>query len=242
MAQVARSEKLLNYSRGPVGAYDGVAQQRSWDCGPASVQIILQANGINVDEQTLIDKIGTTVNGTNHAGLACPVLNEYLPGSGYVPVWLPREPVPGDQVEALWSHITKSVDAGRGVLLNFEAPPNNFPKGSNGSSSPEYRGFNTIFHYVAGMGYATDDFGNRHVWIADPGFRPFGYYITLQQCATLIVPHAYAWASTAPALPGTPSSSPSTPPAPPVPPTPTTPSKRYSWSDLIKQIWKQFRG
>lgn len=207
-------EKVLNYSRTAVGAYDGVAQQRSWDCGPASAQIILQSAGVLRDEQWLIDRIGTTVNGTNHAGLITPVLNELLPGSGYTSVWLPKEPVTKNQVEALWKNVVRSIDANRGVILNFEAPPNNFPRGSNGSSSPEYRGSNTIYHYVAGMGYAVDGNGGRHIWIADPGFRPFGYWCSLEQVATLIVPHAYAFAATAPAVAAPPPPAPAPTPDP----------------------------
>lgn len=203
-----RVEKVLNYSRSAVGEYDGVAQQRSWDCGPASAQIILQSAGVLRDEQYLIDRIGTTVNGTNHAGLITPILNELLPGSGYTSVWLPKEPVSKNQVETLWKNVVRSIDAGRGVILNFEAPPSNFPRGSNGSTSPTYSGWNTIYHYVAGMGYAVDDKGGRHIWIADPGFRPYGYFCSLEQVATLIVPHAYAFAADAPILAAPP------PPAP----------------------------
>lgn len=185
------AEKVLDYSRSIV------AQEKSWDCGPATAQIILNSAGVNQSEDWLIAKIGTTVNGTNHAGLIAPVLNSLLPGSGYEAVWIPKEPVPKTQVEKLWRDVVKSIDANRGVVLNFEAPPNNFPRGTRGSVSPEYRGWNTIYHYTAGMGYAQDDDGSRHIWVADPGFRPFGYWCSLEQVATLIVPHAYAWAATA---------------------------------------------
>lgn len=205
-------EKVLNYSRSAVGAYDGVAQQRSWDCGPASAQIILHAAGVNKDEQYLIDRIGTTVNGTNHAGLITPILNELLPGSGYKPVWLSKEPVSKAQVEALWSNVKQSIDGNRGVILNFEAPPSNFPKGTRGSISPSYGGWNTIYHYVACMGYADDGPGGRHFWIADPGFRPFGYWCSLEQAATLIVPHAYAYAADAKAVSAPPPPAPTPPP------------------------------
>lgn len=242
MAAVKAVEKILSYSRSAVGAYDGVPQQRSWDCCPAAVQVIMQACGVNVDEQYLIDKIGTTVNGTNHAGLACPILNEKLTGSGYVAVWLPTDPPSDQEKETFWANLTRSIDAGRGVLINFEAPPTNFPKGANGSTSPQYRGLSTIFHYVAGMGYAVDKFGNRYVWIADPGFPPFGYFVTLEQCVILIAPHAYAYSSTAPVL-----SSPATVPTPtPTPvPTPTpapSPVVPNRWAKLLQQIWNQFRG
>lgn len=116
-------ERVLSYPRQAVSEYDGVSQQRSWDCGPASAQIILAGAGIHKSEQYLIDEIGTTVNGTNHAGLITPILNELLPGSGYESVWLPKEPVSKAQVEALWKSTVKSIDGNRGVILNFEAPP-----------------------------------------------------------------------------------------------------------------------
>ena len=198
-------EKILKYPR------NIVPQERSWDCGPASAQIILASQGIHKDEQWLIDQIGTTINGTNHSGLITPVLNNLLPGSGYTVVWIHKEPVPQTQVETLWKNIVKSIDGNRGAILNFVAPPNNFPRGSNGSTSPSYRGSNTIYHYVAAMGYAVDRSGGRHIWVADPGFKPFGYFCSLEQVATLIVPHSYAFAATAPKVV-------SPPPAPPVSP------------------------
>ena len=193
-------EKVLKYDRGAVGAYDGVAQQRPWDCGPASAQIILQACGINVDEQTLIDKIGTNINGTNHAGLITPVLNDYLPGSGFQVVWLSKEPVSQNQIETLWKNIKRSIDSGRGVVLNFEAPPGAGPKGSRGSVAPPYPRWSTTYHYTAGMGYAVDSDGSRHVWVADPAcFGGIsGFWCPMEDIARLIVPHAYGFAADAP--------------------------------------------
>lgn len=205
-------EKVLKYPRQAVeGGYDGVAQQFSWDCGPASAQVILAAAGIHKTEQYLIKRIGTTTAGTNHSGLITPILNEYLPGSGYKVRWLPKEPVPKSEVEILWKSVVRSIDANRGCIFNFVAPPSNFPRGTRGSVSPQYRGWNTIYHYVAGMGYAIDDNNSRHFWIADPGFRPFGYWISLEQTATLIVPHSYATATTAKIITSTPAPTPALP-------------------------------
>lgn len=206
--EVKKMEKVLAYSRASVGAYDGVPQQHPWDCGAATVQIIAQAAGVNISENDIINRVNAYVaagdridtDGTNHAGLLTPLLDQLLPGSGYKTVWLPKDPPTKAQVEQLWKDIVKSIDAGRGVILNFEAPPWNFPRATRGDTSPEYRGSNTIYHYTAGMGYAVDADGSRHIWVADPGFRPFGYWISLEQVASLIVPHAYAFASTAPAV------------------------------------------
>lgn len=206
-------EKKLDYPR------NIVPQERSWDCGPASAQIILASAGVQRDEQWLIDRIGTNENGTNHAGLIAPVLEGLLPGSGYKVTWLPKDPPTKVQVEQLWKDVVRSIDSGRGVILNFEAPPSNFPRATRGDTSPEYRGANTIFHYVAGMGYADDGAGGRHIWIADPGFRPFGYWCALEQVASLIVPHAYAFATKAPVKPTAPDPIPAPAPAPVKPPT-----------------------
>lgn len=219
-------EKTLKYSRAAVGAYDGVAQQKPWDCGPASVQVILHAAGVERSEDWLIGQINAGLKpsewvdtaGTDHAGLLCPILNALLPGSGYKAVWLPSQPVSKAQVEQLWTDVTRSIDAGRGVVLNFEAPPSNLPRASYTSTvSPSYPQRSTTYHYVAGMGYATDSQGGRHIWIADPGFSPFGYWCSLEQVAKLIVPHAYAFAATAPIPTPPPAPAPAPAPEPPAP-------------------------
>lgn len=226
-------EKVLNYPRQSVNEYDGVPQQHSWDCGPASAQVILAGAGVHKTENYLIKRIGTTTAGTNHSGLITPILNEYLPGSGYKVVWISKEPVPKTQVEALWNAVVKSIDSNRGCIFNFVAPPSNFPRGTRGSSSPEYRGWNTIYHYVAGMGYAKDDNGSRHFWIADPGFRPFGYWCSLEQVASLIVPHSYATATTAKpvAIP---------PPVVPIPVKPEPPE--IVAPDRLELLWQEWNA
>lgn len=226
-------EKVIQYPRQAVSEYDGVPQQRSWDCGPASAQVILAAAGVHKTEDYLIKRIGTTTAGTNHSGLITPILNEFLPGSGYQVTWISKEPVPKAQIDALWKAAVKSIDGNRGCIFNFVAPPSNFPRGTRGSSSPEYRGWNTIYHYVAGMGYAIDDNGSRHFWIADPGFRPFGYWCSLEQTASLIVPHSYAVATTAkPAV--TPPVSPQPKPEPPI----VAPDRL----ELLWQEWNAFNA
>ena len=62
-----------------------------------------------------------------------------------------------------------------------------------GSETPHYAG-GTIFHYRAIMGYDTD-FPGGAVWVADSGFRPFGYWEAFDQTVTLIPPKGYAWAN-----------------------------------------------
>jgi hypothetical protein len=210
------TEKVLKYSRSAVGAYDGVAQTKYWDCGIATLQIIAQAAGINISEDDLLAKVNASItnpgdkvgiNGTNHAGLLCPTANDLMPGAGYTSVWLSREPVSQAQIDALFKNVKRSIDAGRGVIVNFEAPPGRGPQGSRGSVSPPYPRWITTYHYTAAMGYAIDDDGSRHVWIADPAaFGGItGYWCRVEEIARLIVPHAYAFAADANiAIPPTP--------------------------------------
>ena len=183
------SEKVLHYDH----SQQVVAQEKFWDCGPASTQIVLNGVGVTMSEDQLIRELGTTTDGTNTVEQALPVLNRETKGR-YAAVWMPNDPPSAEQVDMLWSNIRNSIDAGFGCVLNFEVPSSNFPKGTRGSTSPSYRG-SKIWHYVACMGYADDGPGGKHVWIADPGFQPFGYWMSLHQCATAIPPHAYAYAT-----------------------------------------------
>ena len=185
-------EKILPYDRAIV------AQEHYWDCGPASAQIILNGRSIIESEDALIRQIGTTTNGTDYVGLIERVLARRMPQAQYKSVYLERDPATPAQKEQLWRDVVRSIDAGFGVVMNFVAPPRNYPRGVKGSESPAYRG-GTVYHYVACMGYSDD--GERAFWIADPGFRPFGYWCSWDQVATLIPPKGYAVA-TAGAAPG----------------------------------------
>lgn len=183
------TEIVLNYERAVA------PQERYYWCGPASTQMILNARGIIRSEQDLANEIGTTVNGTDYVGLIERVLDRYLPDAHYTSVYLERDPATEAQREGLWRHIIRSITAGYGVSCNIVAPPSNYPRGVKGSPNPAYAG-GTIFHYVAAMGFS--DEGGRFVWIADSGFRPFGYWMTFDQLATLIPPKGYAYADADP--------------------------------------------
>ena len=189
---VSPAEKVLQYNH----AQQNVAQEKFFDCCPASTQIVLDGLGVHLSEDELIRAIGTTTDGTNTVEQALPVLNEKTAGK-YVAQWMPHDPPRPDEVEALWHNVKGSIDAGFGCVLNFEVPSSNFPRGTRGSASPQYRGAK-VWHYVACMGWADDGPGGRHLWIADPGFPPFdkgGYWMSLEQTATAIPPHAYAYAT-----------------------------------------------
>ncbi|NQE88567.1 C39 family peptidase [Nocardia terpenica] len=174
-------EHVLPYDR------NIVPQETSYWCGPASTQIVLNSRGIDLPESELADQIGTTVNGTDYVGLITPILNRYT-GGGYIERYMPNDPPTVQEKEQLWRDIVASIDGGFGVVANIVAPPTNYPRGVKGSVSPAYAG-GTVYHYVAVMGY--DDSPDRAVWVADSGFRPFGYWCSFDQLASLIPPKGY---------------------------------------------------
>ena len=186
-------EKRLDYPR------TNVHQDTYYWCGPASAQtVILSATGKLIPESDLARELGTTINGTNGIQNILPSLNRHIPGKGYVEVHMPNDPPLAEQTERLWEHLTRSVDAGLGIVANIWAPPSNYPRPSYTSTSRLQYSGGFVKHYVAFMGYAVDSAGGRHVWWADSGFAPYGCWVSLDQTATLVPPRSYAWPSAAP--------------------------------------------
>ena len=186
------SEKVLPYDRAIVG------QETGWWCGPASTQVVLNSRGIVVAEADLAREIGTTTGGTDYVGLIERVLDRVTPDAHYTSVYIEQDPPSRAQRDRLWRDILTSIDAGYGVVVNWVAPPGNYPRGVKGSVSPRYGG-GVVFHYVALMGY--DDAAAAAVWIADPGFWPGGYWISFDQLCSLIPPKGYCYADTTVAEP-----------------------------------------
>lgn len=177
------TERVLPYNR------DLVPQETGYWCGPASTQTVLQSRGIVVAERDLAREIGTTVNGTDFVGLIERVLDQRVPEARYTVVDVPDYLDEAGKAR-VWDTFLRSLNAGWGVVVNIVAPPNNYPRGVKGSPNPSYGG-GTVYHYVPVMGY---DDRERAVWIADSGFRPFGYWCSFDQLCTLMVPKGYAYA------------------------------------------------
>lgn len=170
----------------------------SW-CGPATARIILASRGINVPEAELAREIGTHQGGTDHIGwIVDRSFRHRAPQAGYEGVPMHQDPPSQAQRDTFWQHLRRSIDAGWGLAMNWVAPIGNYPIGIKGTTSPSY-GPSTVYHYVAAVGYDTNP---EAVWIADPGFRPFSFWVSRRQCESLIPPKAYAWASASgPAVP-----------------------------------------
>lgn len=208
------TEKVLPYDRAIV------PQETGYWCGPAATQVVLNTRGIIVAESDLARQIGTTTRGTDYVGLIERVLDNIVPDARYTSVYIENDPATAVQKEALWANLKRSIDGGFGVVMNWVAPPSNKPRGVKGSVSPRYSG-GTTYHYVAAMGY-DDNPAARAVWIADSGFQPQGYWISFDQCATLIPPKGYAFADVAPATGG--------------PSTPTNPTPSADQVSVLAQV------
>lgn len=180
-------EKVLPYD------HSITPQETGFWCGPAATQVVLNSRGIFVQERDLALSIGTHTGGTDYVGLIERDLDRRVPEAGYLSIYMPNDPPTQAQRDKLWADLVRTIDAGWGMIMNWVAPPSNYPRGVKGSRSPEYRG-GTVYHYVAAMGY-DDTPGARAVWIADSGFRPFGYWCGFGQVATLIPPKGYTYAA-----------------------------------------------
>lgn len=192
MATVAPrpNEVVLDYNRAIV------PQETGYWCGPAATQIVLSAKGINVPEAELARFIGTHVGGTDHVQMIEQrALDKYLPQADYRTEWLPIDPPTPAQRETFWNRLRASIDAGYGLVMNWVSPASNPPIGIKGSKSPVGYGRYTIYHYVAAMGYDAYD---RAVWVADSGFSPGGYWVSLDQCVVLMAPKGYTYAAAVP--------------------------------------------
>lgn len=186
-------EKVLEYSR------DQIRQDTFYNCGPASVQtVVWAATGSLRGEDLYGRELKTHTGGTDWVGQFPAVLNRYIPDGKYTYAEMPSDPPTETQRGALWDRVKSSIDAGYGVIANIVAPSGNYPRASYKSTiSPTYGG-GTVYHYFAVMGYAIDGAGVKHVWVADSGFSPYGYWMTFNQLATLIPPKGYAYSQARP--------------------------------------------
>ena len=179
------TDVVLNYDR------NQVPQETGYWCGPASTQIVLNTRDILMAEVDLANELGTTTDGTNYIGQITDVLNRYVHDADYITVDLPLDPPTDAQIEEFWRNLQTSINAGFGLALNFVSPADNPPRGIKGSESPQGYGSGTIYHYVTAMGWSDEP--ERAVWIADPGFAPFGYWLSLRQTVVLMAPKGYSY-------------------------------------------------
>ena len=166
-----------------------VTQENGWQCGPATTQNAIWAKTRTVvSESQLARELGTTVNGTDSIEYLDRVLGNHL-GVDHATQWITNDPPTPAQVDEFWERLKNSVDAGFGVAMNWIAPPSSYPRAVRGQS-PSYAG-GVVYHYVLAGGY--DDEGHRWVFVIDSGFWPKTYWITVEQCMSLIAGKGYTY-------------------------------------------------
>ncbi|MGW5646097.1 C39 family peptidase [Saccharopolyspora sp. NPDC003752] len=165
---------------------DYQAQKTSYWCGPTAARIALSSKTDALpDQSTMAAELGTTENGTDTIGQVVDGLNKQLAGTGTQYVardWSDRSLTP-EMTEQLWSDTVRNVTDGKAMVANIVAAPGNQP--------PGYPSSQTIYHYVAIVGYNAAD---KTVHISDPA-RFSGiedYWLSLDQLASLIQPKGYA--------------------------------------------------
>jgi hypothetical protein len=184
------TQKVLNYDQANIVDI----QDTYYWCGPTSTGIVLSTFGIEPGQQELANELGTTTDGTADIANVTPVLNHYLPQALYADTHI-TGPTDAEK-QAFWAAIVNSIDAGYGCVFNIEVPPSNYPIGILGSQTPSYGG-GTVYHYIAGMGY-DNTYPGGAVYIADPGFPPFHYWVAFDQLATMIPPKGFTVATIQP--------------------------------------------
>ncbi|MEV0705799.1 C39 family peptidase [Saccharopolyspora sp. NPDC050389] len=160
-------------------------QQTSYWCGPTAARIALSSKTDALpDQDAMAAELGTTENGTDTIGQVADGLNKQLAGTGthYVARDWSDRPLTPEMTDQLWSDTVRNVNDGKAMVANIVAAPGNQP--------PGYPSSQTIYHYVAIVGY---DAENKTVHISDPA-RFSGiedYWLSLDQIASLIQPKGY---------------------------------------------------
>ncbi|WP_460769768.1 C39 family peptidase [Mariniluteicoccus flavus] len=163
--------------------HDYQAQETGNWCGAAATRIAISCRKPAPSQAQLARELRIdNIVGTAHIGLVTNVLNQHF-GGYYESKLMPNDPPTPAQRDLLWHDIVYDIDRGYGLVANIVAPPGNQP--------PGYPANETVFHYIAIVGYNPD---LKQAYIADSA--NFGgnhhYWLSFDQLATLIPPKGYS--------------------------------------------------
>ena len=158
-------------------------QETGYWCGPAATRAAMSARTDNLPSQgDLAAQLGTHTGGTDHISQVSSVLRANV-GAPYDFREMPNDPPTQGQRDQLWNDIITDIDGGFALVANIVAPPGNQP--------PGYPSDQTVYHYVAIVGYDTN---YNTVLIADSAqFSQGVYWLDFGQLASLIPPKGYAY-------------------------------------------------
>jgi hypothetical protein len=169
----APSEKVL--------AFDFQIQHTYYFCGPTATHMVLSARGVNLSQEYLAGRLGTTTYGTDSAADTTRVLNSVLNTSFYRTHAIPGQSATAVQADQLRSDVVHAISNGYAVVANIA-----------GSATDQSGGWHDFAgHYVAIVGYRD---GGQSVKIADSSgmFGAGTYWMSTTAAANWIATHGYS--------------------------------------------------
>ncbi|MEN3307135.1 MAG: hypothetical protein V7603_3337 [Micromonosporaceae bacterium] len=168
------SEKVLNF--------DFQLQSTYYYCAPAATHMALTAHGVNLSQDQVAGRLGTTTNGTDSAEDTTRVLNSVLSTAFYQTRSIPGSAATPAEMDRLQADVVHAVSNGYAVVANIIG------------SATDAAGIRHDFpggHYVTIVGYRDE---GRTVKIADSSgmYGPGAYWISTINTANWIATRGYS--------------------------------------------------
>ncbi|UWZ34153.1 C39 family peptidase [Dactylosporangium roseum] len=162
--------------------YDFQFQPNYYYCGPASTRIALTSNGVNLSQDEIARKLGTTVSGTDSANDTTRALNSVLGKDVYQTRTIPGQKATDAEAGQLRQDVVRALSGGRAIVANIVGGARDA-----GGVWHEFPGG----HYVTIVGYR--DHGGT-VQIADPSgmFGPRTYWMSTGAMANWVAARGYS--------------------------------------------------
>jgi hypothetical protein len=173
-APPAPSEKVLDLSF--------EYQPNYYYCGPAAVHNALTARGVNLSQDELATRLGTTANGTDSAEDTTRALNSVVGAGVYRTRVIAGQDATPAEIDQLQADVVHAMSNGYGIVANIA-----------GSSTDEAGVLHDFpgGHYIALVGYSSD---GRSVMVADSSgmFGPSTYWMSTINMANWIGTRGYS--------------------------------------------------
>ncbi|WJK43746.1 C39 family peptidase [Solwaraspora sp. WMMA2056] len=156
-------------------------QPNFYYCGPAATRIALTAQGHELSQDEVAEKLGTTEAGTDSAEDTTRVLNELTGDDKYRTTAIEASKASQAQIDQLRDDVRATVDDGRAVVANIIGTVSDID-----GRTHSYPGG----HYVTVVGYGE---GGDAVKIADPAFLGAEHYwVSTETLAHWIATRGYS--------------------------------------------------
>ncbi|MER7008317.1 C39 family peptidase [Dactylosporangium sp. NPDC000555] len=173
-APEAPAEKVLQY--------DFQFQPNYYYCGPASTRIVLTADGVNMSQDEIARRLGTTTSGTNSAADTTRVLNSVLGKDVYQTRWIPGQRATAEEATRVQEDVVRAISGDRAIVANIV--------GGATDAVGVWHEFSGG-HFIAIVGYRDN---GRAVQVADPSgmFGPKTYWMATSNMAHWMAARGYS--------------------------------------------------